>query len=171
MLTDDEAREAVLRAADELFYTQGFQAVPMDAVRDKSGVPLKRMYALFPSKLDLIRAYLARQDDRWRDGVETYVTARSDDPREQLLLVFDAMEARARHQVPFRGCAFHNAFGELGGGSPDASTVVRAHKHHLRRFLTDTARRAGLARPAEIGLQLMLLAEGTLITAAIDGDP
>ncbi|MGH9064071.1 MAG: TetR/AcrR family transcriptional regulator [Acidimicrobiales bacterium] len=170
-MTEEEVREAILSAADQLFYERGFQSVPMDELRDKAGVPLKRIYACFPSKDDLVRAYLAHQDDRWRDGVESYVKKRSDDPVEQLLLVFDAVEARARHQARFRGCAFHNAFGELGGTCPDAVAVVRSHKHHLRDFLVRTARRAGLRRPAELGLQLLLLAEGALITAAIDDDP
>jgi AcrR family transcriptional regulator len=170
-ITDDEIYEAILSAADQLFYERGFQSVPMDELRDRAGVPLKRIYACFPSKADLVNAYLARQDDRWRDRVESYVTERSDDPTEQLLLVFDAVEARVRSQSPFRGCAFHNAFGELGGTSPNAAAVVRSHKHHLRAFLVRMARRAGLRRPADVALQLMLLAEGALITAAIDADP
>ena len=50
----DDARTAVLEAADELFYARGVQAVGMDAVRTAAGIPLKRMYALFPSKADNI---------------------------------------------------------------------------------------------------------------------
>lgn len=169
-MTKDQTREAILEAAERLFYERGLQAVPMDEVRDAAGVSLKGIYACFPSKTDLVQAYLERQDQRWRDAVEAYVTRRSTDPREQLLLVFDAVEARVRGQQPFRGCAFHNAFGELGGTSPDAVAVVRSHKHHLRDFLTRTARRAGLRRPGELAAQLLLLAEGALITSAIDGD-
>jgi AcrR family transcriptional regulator len=166
-----EAREAILGAAEELFYERGFQSVPMDELRDRAGVPLKRIYTYFPSKTDLVAAYLTRQDERWRDAIEAYVTARSDDPRQQLLLVFDALEARARNQEGFRGCAFHNAFGELGGSSTAAIAIVQGHKHHLREFLVRTARRAGLRHPTDLARQLMLLAEGALITAAIDEDP
>lgn len=169
-MTEDPTREAILEAADQLFYERGFQAVSMDELRDTAAVSLKRIYASFPSKADLVQAYLERQDQRWRDAVENFVTRRSSDPREQLLLVFDAVEARIRGQKPFRGCAFHNAFGELGGTSPDAAAVVRSHKHHLRDYLIRTARRAGLRRPAELAAQLLLLAEGALVTAAIDGD-
>ncbi|MGH9304115.1 MAG: TetR/AcrR family transcriptional regulator [Acidimicrobiales bacterium] len=169
--TGEEQREAVLRAAEELFYERGFQSVPMDELRDRSGVSLKAIYACFPSKADLVQAYLAHLDDRFRGGAEAYVTNGSRDPREQLLLVFDALEARARHQAPWRGCAFLNAFGELGGISPDAVAIVRSHKDHLRDFLAKTARRAGCRRPREVALQLMLLAEGSLVTSAIDQDP
>lgn len=169
--SEPEAREIILDAAEELFYERGFQAVSMDELRDRAGVPLKRIYSCFPSKTDLVEAYLNRQHERWHDAVEAYVTARSDDPREQLLLVFDALEARARSQKSFRGCAFHNAFGELGGTSRSAAAVVQGEKHHIREFLTRTARRAGLQRPAQLAFQLMLLIEGALITTGIDGDP
>ncbi len=169
-LADSTGDEALLDAVDRLFYERGFQAVSMDEVRDLSGVPLKRIYARFPSKTQLIEAYLARRDQRWRDGIERFVTARSDDPRERLLLVFDALQAWVDHNEPFRGCAFHNAFGELSGSSEFASAIVRAHKHHLRRFLERTASRAGLERPRKLASQLMLLVEGALITSAIDGD-
>jgi AcrR family transcriptional regulator len=168
---EDPVREVILKAANELFYQRGIQAVGMDELRDRAGVTLKRIYAAFPSKADLVEAYLTWRDAKWRDAVEAYVTCRSDDPREQLLLVFDALHAWTRGEPRFRGCAFHNAIGELGGISPAATSIVRSNKHHLRAFLERTARRAGLRRPADVAFQLMLLAEGALITAAIDGDP
>ncbi len=169
--TDDQTRERILQAADELFYSRGVQAVSMDQIRDRAGVPLKRIYAAYPSKHDLVDAYLNRRDEQLRDAVEIWVTRRSDDPHEQLLLVFDALHRWTRSQPQFRGCAFHNAFGELGGTSATAAAVVRSNKHHLRAFLERTARRAGLHRPDEVAFQLMLLAEGALVTAAVDDDP
>jgi hypothetical protein len=60
--------------------------------------------------------------------------------------------------------------GELDGTSSDVRSIAQSNKHSLRAFLEQTARRACLRRPAEVALQLMLLAEGALITAAIDGD-
>lgn len=169
--TDEQARETILSAADELFYARGVQAVSMDEIRDRAGVPLKRIYAAFPSKNDLVEAYLIRRDEQWRDAIEAYVTRHSDDPREQLLMVFDALHRWTRSQPQFRGCAFHNAIGELGGTSAAAAAIVRSNKHHLRAFLERTARRARLQRPSEVAFQLMVLAEGALVTAAIDDDP
>lgn len=170
-VTDGDVREVILNAADELFYTRGIQAVGMDELRDRAGVTLKRIYGEFPSKSELVEAYLARRDDMWRDGIETYVTSRSDEPHEQLLLVFDALRAWTRREPQFRGCTFHNAIGELGGSSPAVTALARANKHHLRSFLERTARRARLRHAKDVAFHLMLLAEGSLITAAIDADP
>lgn len=62
----DAARERVLDAAQELFYGRGVQAVGMDAVRSASGVSLKRLYQLFPSKDALVLEFLRQRDVRWR---------------------------------------------------------------------------------------------------------
>jgi AcrR family transcriptional regulator len=58
------ARERALDAAEELFYGRGVQSVGMDDVRGASGVSLKRLYQLFPSKEQLVEAYLERRDAR-----------------------------------------------------------------------------------------------------------
>ncbi|MFE6931078.1 helix-turn-helix domain-containing protein, partial [Streptomyces sp. NPDC057699] len=58
----------MLDAAQELFYGRGVQAVGMDAVRSASGVSLKRLYQLFPSKDALVLEFLRQRDVRWRGG-------------------------------------------------------------------------------------------------------
>ena len=57
-MDDDAARERLLDAAEGLFYARGIQAVGMDAVREASGLPLKRLYALYPGKAALVEAVL-----------------------------------------------------------------------------------------------------------------
>src|SRR5690242_6023198 len=64
-LTDAEVRTLLLDAAEELFYAHGIQAVGMDRIRERSQVPLKRLYRVFPAKEALVAAYLERRDGRW----------------------------------------------------------------------------------------------------------
>ena len=52
----DEARRAVLRAADEFFYAHGIGGVVMSDIRDASGVSMRRLYAMYPSKSELVAA-------------------------------------------------------------------------------------------------------------------
>ena len=54
----------VLDAAETLLYGRGLQTVGMDEIRGESGVSLKRLYQLFPSKERLVEAYLRRRDAR-----------------------------------------------------------------------------------------------------------
>ena len=118
-----EATDRLLEAAEDLFYAHGVQAVGMDAVRARSGVSLKRLYQSFPSKNDLVEAYLRRRDERWRASLRDFVHARGDDP----LAVFDWL-GNWFAEPGFRGCAFVNSFGEFGEPAPGIAAVIRKHK-------------------------------------------
>lgn len=160
-------RERVVSAADRLFYSRGVQAVGMDEVRSESGVPLKRLYASFPSKQALLLAVLDRRSERWQTGVDAAVAA-ADTPRGKLLAVYDFLGEWFREDG-FRGCAFINAFGELGGTAPGIAGAVRAQKRAFQEQVSALV--AELGAPAALGPQLALLAEGAQTTAAIDGSP
>ncbi|MFJ8079187.1 TetR/AcrR family transcriptional regulator [Streptomyces sp. NPDC096205] len=161
------AREKALDAAEALFYGRGVQSVGMDDVRAASGVSLKRLYQLFPAKEQLVVAYLERRDTRWRSRLADHV-ARHPDPERRLLAVFDWLELWFA-EPGFRGCAWINAYGELGATSPAVADQVRAHKRAFRAYLEALARGAG--RPEELAGQLFLLAEGAMVTAGITGSP
>jgi len=159
------ARDKALDAAEELFYGRGIQAVGMDAVRGASGVSLKRLYQLFPAKEQLIEAYLERRDLRWRERLAAHVE-RHEDPEERILAVFDWLRLWFG-EPDFRGCAWINAYGELGAASPRVAAQVRAHKRAFQGYLTGLVTGAGL--PAALAGQLFLLAEGAMVTAGISG--
>ncbi|MEV4441269.1 helix-turn-helix domain-containing protein [Streptomyces sp. NPDC049577] len=165
--TAETAEARALDAAEELFYARGLQAVGMDAIRSASGVSLKRLYQLFPSKDALVEAYLRRRDERWRRELEDYADARpAGVPR--ILAVFDRLGLWFC-EPGFRGCAFLNAFGELGATSPGVAAAARTHKDAFRAYLGRLVAEAG----AGPGLtdQLLLLAEGAITTAALTGSP
>ncbi|MFI7241812.1 TetR/AcrR family transcriptional regulator [Streptomyces qinglanensis] len=157
-------RAALLDAAEAHFYERGIQAVGMDAVRAVTGIPLKRIYGLFATKEDLVVAVLQRRDRRWRGSLSEYVERR-EDPRERVLSVFDWL-GRWFAEPDFRGCAWINAYGELGSTSPAVLAEVRAHKHAFHEQIAAWVEAAADA-PAE---PVCLMAEGAIVTASITGD-
>ncbi|MFD3700627.1 TetR/AcrR family transcriptional regulator [Streptomyces sp. NPDC058646] len=161
-MDDEEARTRLLDAAEALFYADGIQAVGMDRIRTESGVPLKRLYRLFPAKESLVTAYLQRRDRRWTNSLRDAVA----DAPDPVAAVFDWLAAWFS-EPDFRGCAFLNAFGELGTGPQAVLDVVRRHKAELRALLGE------LAGPGEDALadQLMILVEGATVVAALDPGP
>ena len=163
-LDDDGAREQLLAAAARLFYTRGISSVGMDEIRDAAGLPLKRIYQYFPSKDRLAEAYLARRDEHWMAAL-THRVDRSRDPRRRVLAVF-AFLGEWFETPDFRGCAFINAFGELGSGSTAAAPLARRHKQRLRRYLAGLAADAGAARPQALAAQLLMLMDGAIVSAA-----
>ncbi|MDT0548981.1 MULTISPECIES: TetR/AcrR family transcriptional regulator [Streptomyces] len=172
MTVDLEAtKERVLDAAEELYYGRGVQAVGMDAVRTASGVSLKRLYQLYPSKSALVEAYLRRRDARLLDGLARYVEAVPGPPEKRLArlsAVFDWLYEWFG-EPDYRGCAFINSYGELGATTPEVAAAARAHKEAFRQYVTGLVAAAGL--PAPLAAHLALLAEGAITTAAISGSP
>lgn len=162
------AQSKALDVAEQLFYGRGVQAVGMDDIRDASGVSLKRIYRLFPTKERLLTEVLRRRDVRWRGRLADHVAAATDDPAERLLAVFDWLYQWFA-EPDFRGCAWINMFGELGAVSTAVAERARDHKLAFRRYLADLVVAAG--RPAELTDHLLLLAEGAITTAAITGTP
>ncbi|MER5932887.1 helix-turn-helix domain-containing protein [Streptomyces sp. NPDC002054] len=156
-MDDEEARTRLLDTAEALFYAHGIQAVGMDRIRTASGVPLKRLYRLFPAKESLVAAYLERRDRRWLDSLRTAAT-RPATPLDRVHAVFDWL-ADWFTEPEFRGCAFLNAYGELGPAAPE---IVHTHKTELRRLLADLTE-----APPAVADQLLILVEGATVVAAL----
>lgn len=166
---DADTRAHIVDVADQLFYARGIQSVGMDAIRTGAGVSLKKLYAAFPGKEQLIAAVLAGRHDVWERGVHGAVDAAST-PREKLLAMYDFLESWFGDDT-FRGCGFINAFGELGATSPAVAEIARDHKDSFQRFVQDLTADAvtDAGRAEELAAQLALLAEGAQTTAAIAG--
>ena len=167
-MTEDEARERILAAAEELYYRKGYAAVGMDELRQFAGVSLRRLYSLFPAKTDIVAAVLERKHAQWESGLSEAVAGAGDDPRARLLAVYGYLENWFCAD-DFRGCAFINAFGELGGTNPEVAEIVRAHKASFQQYMADLVAETGA--PAALAPQLSILAEGAQSTAAISADP
>ncbi|MGW2203817.1 TetR/AcrR family transcriptional regulator [Streptomyces sp. NPDC001774] len=166
---DAETAEArLLEAAEELFDERGVQAVGMDAIRSASGVSLKRLYQLFPSKDHLVWAVLNRRDGAVREAIAAHGAAHATTPYERVLAVFDHLGERFA-DPGFRGCAFINTFGEMGGISSDVAAIARGHKQALRGYFAEQT--TALGAPGELADQLALLANGAMVVAGIDGTP
>ena len=167
MTDEHEVRARIVAAADALYYDRGIHEVGMDAVREASGLPLKRIYSVFPSKADLVVAVLTERRRVWDRGLAEAMTAQSG-PRGQLLAIFDYLRQWFESE-DFRGCIFINSYGESGATSDPVRAVVRAQKAEFQRLVERLSLEAG-GTPT-LARQLALLAEGAQTSAAIAHDP
>ena len=136
-------------------------------VKEEAGVALNTLYRHFSSKEALVEAYLGRRDERWPRWLERSV-GEVEEPRERLLALFDALGEWFGSQG-FRGCAFINAAGEIGTGSP--LRLAGEHKRAVRDFVERLVAGAGFREPDRVAAQLMLLVEGAIVTAYVERDP
>ncbi|QXJ23001.1 TetR/AcrR family transcriptional regulator [Actinomadura graeca] len=168
--TREPARDRIMRSATALFYAHGVRGVGIDRIIADSGVAKATLYAHFKSKDDLVLAFLRDADEKWRAMLRDAAAAAGDDPREQLVGLFDAVEAASDDQGRYRGCAFINTAGESLPGTPVHEATV-AHKRAVRAWVRELAAGAGAADPALLARQLTVLLDGVMSAAAVESVP
>jgi AcrR family transcriptional regulator len=161
------ARERLLAAADELFYSEGVHVVGIDRIVERAGVAKASLYSTFGSKDDLVRAYLEEHlHDRQRRVAR--IRAAHETPREAIVGVFAELD-RALASSDFRGCRFIMATAEARPG--DASqAVAEEYRVWLRTVFSDLAEAAGASDARGLGRQLALLYDGAAVAARMDQD-
>jgi AcrR family transcriptional regulator len=162
------ARERILATAFRLFYAHGPRGVGVDTVIAESGVAKATLYKHFPRKDDLVLAYLDKVDQAWFGQLRAAARAAGDDPRVQMVAMFDALATACRREG-YHGCAFINTAAESDMGSDVHARTVE-HKNVVRAWVTDLARRAGAADPDQLARQLTLLIDGGLAAGVLDAD-
>jgi AcrR family transcriptional regulator len=160
------ARERLLAAANELFYEEGVHTVGIDRVIERAGVAKASLYSTFGSKDELVRAYLASRLEVRRRRI-TQAISRFQDPREQILAIFDHMGVRFA-EPDFRGCAFARASAEARPDHP-ARAVCSDSRAWTRGLFTELARAAGAGSPEDLASELVLLYDGAVLAAQMDG--
>jgi AcrR family transcriptional regulator len=130
------ARGRILVTAHDLFYRDGIRATGVDKVIAAAKVTKVTFYRHFPSKNDLIRAYLNFRHQLWMNwfvaALLRYQAGQSklQQRREPLTPVLNAVRDWL-HAPQFRGCAFINSVAELGGGLDDALSIAASHKQDM----------------------------------------
>lgn len=162
----DDLRTRMLDAAQRCFYRDGINATGVDALAQEAGVSKRTLYNHFGSKDGLVTAYLERREERWRRRLAAGLEVSGDDALQRLLAY-----ARGYGQpVPgerIRGCAFINAAAELADDDHPALGVVRASIENVERGVRQILRDAGVADPARLAAQILLILEGASAVAGI----
>ena len=121
------ARERILRTAHDLFYQEGIRATGIDRVIAEAGVTKVTFYRHFPSKNDLVQAFLEFRHGRWMHWFRRALERHRD---KGVDAVVEAMREWFT-QPDFRGCAFINTVVELGGSVPAFEETSRQHKEEM----------------------------------------
>ncbi|MEO7296557.1 MAG: TetR family transcriptional regulator [Candidatus Limnocylindria bacterium] len=125
------------------------------------------LYRHFPSKNDLIAAYLERSDRESWEWLDREIRRRKE-PREKLVVAFEPV-AKLATSLRCMGCTFQGR--RLS--SPDlrhpGRRVALAHKQRILERLADLAGQAGLRAPDRLAAQLLLLMDGAWVANRMFG--
>lgn len=157
-------KERILLTAYRLFYREGIRATGIDRVIAQSAVTKVTFYRHFPSKNDLIRAFLEYRHQRWMAWF-TDALQRHGGKMDALVPAL----AEWFHDEDFRGCAFINTVGELGTALPEVIEITRNHK----QAMTDAI--AGLLphsrQRKQLAKSIALAVDGAIVLAQFERNP
>jgi len=165
----ESGRERVMRAAYALFSRDGIRSVGVDTVIAEAGVAKMTLYRNFPSKEDLVLAFLRRREELWTQGwVQREMMLRADTPAGRLLAVFDLFDEWF-HCPDFEGCAFVTILLEVSDPRSPIRKACVQHLENIREILAKQAVEAGIEDADAFSRQWHILMKGAIVAAG-EGD-
>lgn len=162
------ARQRILDVACRLFYQDGVRATGIDRIIAESGVAKMSFYRNFPSKADLVAAYLTARHDRWMAWFTGAVDQRIAEGDIGLEAIADVL-GRWFRQPDFRGCAFINTVAESGMAEGEDVRIARRHKAALKDYIIGLAERLALPAPGAAAEAALLIIEGAIVREQMQG--
>lgn len=161
--------QRILAVAGTLFHERGIRAVGVDLIATEAGCTKKTLYDRFGSKDALVAAYLTDRAARWHDLVGERLRASPRVGADQVVTVFEAAEDWLGSDQ--RGCAFVNAWAEVGPAEHPAHEVIRDEKAWMRELFWQLLVDAGHPDAQRGSAQLQLLYEGAMVVSSAGGRP
>lgn len=169
MINAPSARERILETSYELFTRRGICDVGVDEVIARAGVAKATLYRHFPSKEELVLAFMNRRAELWTDEIiDRLPRERAEEPEEQILALFDVLDEWFHRHSDYEACSFVKVLFEVGAEGR-IGTACLAHLDKIRDILRGRAERAGLRDAKELAWSLNILLKGSIVCAA-EGD-
>jgi AcrR family transcriptional regulator len=159
------ARERLLATASQLFYAEGIGSVGVERIVKESGVSLATFYRHFPSKTDLVVAYLRAAHDHIAARAAEQAAAQGG--RDLVRSLGDDVTGQLG-QAAFRGCAFLNAAAEFEDPASPVRQVVAEHRRWYYDLLHRAFADAGHPLPANAARHFVMLRDGAMSAAYLD---
>lgn len=170
-MRDSAVKDRILDTASRLFYDQGYHVTGINQIIEEADIARASLYNHFPSKTDLLLAYLDRTHAEWFEDLDTYlapmVTA-----REKLLALFDFRIERQR-RCNYKGCHFSKIIAETCADE-QVFQRVKAHKERFRQYIKHLVREARHLHAMDdetLADAIFLLMEGGIAVGAMLKSP
>ncbi|MDD5335269.1 MAG: TetR/AcrR family transcriptional regulator [Rhodoferax sp.] len=161
-----DVRKRILDTASTLFYRLGVRAVGVDLVVQQAAVAKTSLYRYFPTKDDLIVAFLEREDLEFWALWDSVAEQHPDDPAGELDAHMRWIGERLARSN-YRGCPQINVAAEFAEQDHPARQASQRHMQVLRSRLKDIAKRLGAPRPDQLAAQLAVLVNGAFVSSAL----
>lgn len=157
-------RDRILRAATQLFSRHGIGPTGVDTLIASAAVAKATFYRHFPSKTDLVVAWLQHPRTRWFDRVRLRAEERAGSPAGLIPAFFDAvvewLEAK-----DYQGCPYLNSAVEIRDDRSPALEAVRGALSEIEAFFRDALAAMGHRDRGERAQQVETLLAGGISLA------
>ena len=160
-------KDKVFQTAARLFYQNGYRAIGVDTIAAESGIGKMTLYRHYPSKDDLIVAYLKDSDEFFWTSFEQ-ITKDAATPREKLLAFFESLQDYVTTPACY-GCPFLNVATEYPETDYPGHQIAIEHKQSVRARFRQLAGEAGAKNPEVLADQLFLLMDGAYMASRMFG--
>ncbi|MCB0075850.1 MAG: TetR/AcrR family transcriptional regulator [Anaerolineales bacterium] len=163
----ESRKERLFQTAGRLFYQQGYRAVGVDTIASEAGIGKMTLYRHYPSKDDLILAFLEASD---REFWQYFSDSTDDIPsaRRKMMAFFEGLERYVVSPDCF-GCPFNNIASEFPDPDHSGHQISVAHKKAVRARFLQLADAAGAHQPTALADALLLLMDGAYMAARMYG--
>lgn len=161
-----DVRERILDTASSLFYQRGVRAVGVDLVVADAAVAKTSLYRYFPTKDDLIVAFLEREDVEFWGLWDAVAAQHTEDPAGELQAHMQWIGERLGRSN-YRGCPQINVAAEFAEQDHPARQVAQQHMVTLRSRLYGIAQRLGVPQPEQLAAQLAVLINGAFVSSGL----
>jgi AcrR family transcriptional regulator len=158
------ARDRLIAAAGDLFAANGVQATGVDAIIAAADVAKATFYRHFPSKDDLVVAWLRDPAARWLDRVRNQVEAHGATGADAIPVLFEVV-AEWLETEDYRGCPYLNTAAELMEPSHPARVVIREFLQEVEDYLTEKLTAGDYENPRMLASEIQTLLAGAITLA------
>ncbi|WNV87068.1 TetR/AcrR family transcriptional regulator [Umezawaea sp. Da 62-37] len=160
-----EARTRLLTTASGIFYAEGIHSVGVDRILSEAQVTRATFYRHFPSKEDLVLAYLSGADRAIRGQVAAAVAAGLS-PMDTLRAVGESI-AQGIRSPGFRGCAFLNAVAEYSAPDHPVHKAALAHRQWFLETLVELLARVREESAEPAARHYVMLRDGAMAAGCL----
>jgi AcrR family transcriptional regulator len=167
-MRESAVKERILDTASRLFYDQGYHVTGINQIIEEADIARASLYNHFPSKTDLLLAYLDNTHASWFEELDAFLKP-IESPREKMLALFDFRIQRQR-KLKYKGCHFNKIAAEASDDQ-EVLARVKAHKERLRNLILELVSRQTVRRSIldneKLADTLFLLLEGGIAIGAM----
>ncbi len=167
MKDEGKPKRKLFETAARLFYRNGYRAIGVDTIAAESGIAKMTLYRHYPSKDELISAYLQESNERFWNQFEE-ITAGASTPRRKLLVFFEALQEYVTSPA-CHGCPFLSVATEYPESGYSGHRIAFEHKNSVRARFRELSLEAGAHDPDQLADALILLMDGAYMSARLFG--